>query len=343
MRFLLAVLGLAATPVCAQQVAPWSEAVVSVENIPASTRLVREAGGWRVTHRGAVQRAELDYWQLPIAAKATFERLCAPGTNTGCIRFVRFSGVAQRPVRLAARAWDTGGIFSIMVRSDNVPALFDQAIKLGWWAESEPIGFTFGQSDLRNVVLTGPHGINLAVYQRISPPFTAFPVGRISQGFNSMRMVRNRPVARAFYEQKLGFQVLFDSNNEPAEPARSNFGIPLNFTPSAKRGAAALQPVAGETGRIEVMQIEGFTGSDHSAYASPPNLGTLSVRYPVRDLAGYRALLESRGVAIAYAAGNVSVAGLGQVDLFAVRDPDGNLTEFYETKFHLGDQARKLP
>jgi hypothetical protein len=229
------------TSVAAQQVEPWTEAVVSVEDIRQSTRLFREAGSWRVTHKGKVTRAELDYWKLPKAASATFERLCAPATDSGCIRFVRFKGVEQRPIRLATRAWDTGGIYSIMVRSDNVPALFDAAIKLGWWAESEPIRFTFGASDLRNVVLTGPHGINLAVYQRISPPFTAFPVGRISRAFNSMRMVKSRPESRAFYEQKLGFTVRFDTNFEPPEPAPSNFGIPLNFTPQIKRGAAALQ------------------------------------------------------------------------------------------------------
>ena len=330
-RILAVAVVLVAVPATAQEVAPWSEAVVSVTDISASAALFREVGGWHRTHAGKVAAAELDYWQLSRKARATFERWCAPGTDTGCIRFVRFTGVAQRPVRLATRAWDTGGIYSIMVRSDNVPALFDAAIARGWWAESAPIRFTFGASDLRNVVLTGPHGINLAVYERVSPTFTAFPVGRISQAFNSMRMVKSRPAARAFYERELGFALLFDSNNEPATPAPSNFGIPLNLTPQIKRAAAALQPVSGlETGRIEVMQIEGFTGGDVSAYASPPNLGILSVRYPVKGLNAFRAQLETRRVAIAYAAAAVPVGGLGRVALIAVRDPDGNITEFYE-------------
>ena len=217
-----------------------------------------------------------------------------------------------------------------MVRSNNVPALFEQAIALGWWAESEPIRFTFGASDLRNVVLTGPHGINVAVYERLSPPFTAFPVGRMSEAFNSMRMVRSRPASRVFYEQKLGFSVLFDSANEPEKPARSNFGIPFNYTPDVKRAAAALQPQPGETGRVEVMQIEGFTGGDVSPHASPPNLGILSVRYPATGLSAYRAKLVERGVAIVYEAPKVIVPGIGIVHLLAVRDPDGNIIEFYE-------------
>ncbi len=322
---------IASSPVSAQTVEPWTEAVVSVTDIAAASKLFREAAGWRVTHKGKVARAELDYWNLPDQAQASFQRLCAPGTSTGCIRFIRFSGVPQRPIRLGTRAWDTGGIYSIMIRSDNVPALFDDAVQMGWSAESPPIRFQFGSSDLRNVVLTGPHGINIAVYQRISPAFTGFPVGRMSQAFNSMRMVRSRPEARAFYEEKLGFSVLFDSNNEPTEPAPSNFGIPLNFTPQIKRAAVALQPGSGETGRVEVMQIEGFTVSDVSIHASPPNLGILSVRYPVNNLAAFRSKIEARGVTVFYEGQAVQISGIGPVNIIAVRDPDGNITEFYET------------
>ena len=46
-------------------------------------------------------------------------------------------------------------------------------------------------------------------------------------------------------------------------------------------------------------------------------------------VAAYRQAVEAKGTAIAYAADNVKILGLGTVDLFAVRDPDGNLTEFY--------------
>jgi catechol 2,3-dioxygenase-like lactoylglutathione lyase family enzyme len=333
-------LALLSVPAIAQQpgmaaehgVQPWTEAVISVTDIPTITRLFREVGGWRVTHRGQMSRGELDYWRLPPEASARFERLCAPGANTGCLRFVQFRGVPQRPIRLAARAWDTGGIYSIMVRSDNVQDVFERAIAMGWWAESEPIRFRFGQSDLSNVVLTGPHGINLAIYQRHSPAFTAFPVGRISQAFNSMRMVRDRAASRRFYEAGLGFGVLFDSANEPAEPAYSNLGIPYNLTPRIPRAAAALQPVLGETGRVEVMQIEGFTGRDYSVFAAPPNLGILSVRYPVDEWDAFRENLLSRNIASAYEAYGVSVSALsysGHIDVFAVRDVDGSLTEFY--------------
>jgi catechol 2,3-dioxygenase-like lactoylglutathione lyase family enzyme len=311
-------------------VEPWTEAVVSVAEFEPATRLFRQAGGWRLLQSGELARQQLDYWALPPEVSGSFERWCAPLAETGCIRFISLEGIDQQPVRPAARAWDTGGIYSIMVRSNDVPALYQQALALGWWAESPPIRFQFGASDLRNVVLTGPHGIHIAAYERITPDFTAFPLGRISQGFNAMRMVRDRATARDFYAEQLGFDLLFDSTSEPEEPAFSNFSIPYNLTPATVRAAAALQPaLPGETGRVEVMQITGFTGHDHSERAALPNLGIISVRYPVRDLAAYRAFLDRKGVALVHEAREVAIPGIGMVDIFAVRDPDGNLTEFY--------------
>jgi catechol 2,3-dioxygenase-like lactoylglutathione lyase family enzyme len=331
MRVLLFLLGLfAAVPADAQRIGLWTEAVVSVRDLPGAARLLREVGGWRVTGEGKVDRSELDYWRLPQRITARFLRLCAPAATTGCIRFVRFDGAAQRPIRLAARPWDTGGIFSLMVRTDDVQTLFERAISLGWWAESEPIAFTFGASNLRNVVLTGPHGINIAAYERISPPFIAFPLGLISQAFNSMRMVRDQRASLEFYRDKLGFQLVFDSDYRDPAPQPSNFSLPQNLTTSVVRRAAALQPVPGETGRVEVMQFVGLSGKDVASHTSPPNLGLLSVRYPVFGLHYYRERLAAQRVAVVYMAAAVPVAGHGRVEMLAVRDPDGSITEFYE-------------
>lgn len=315
-------------------VQPWTEAVVSVADLDASAAWLVEDGGWRETARGALSREELAYWRLPEAMSGAFLRICAPGAETGCIRYVRFDGAkAQRPIRLAARPWDTGGIFSIMLRAESVQAMFDAAIARGWWAESPPYAFSFAGSDLVNVVVTGPHGVNYALYERAAPPFDGFPVGRLSRAFNTMRMVRNQPAALAFFRDRLGFEVLFDAPFTDPEPRANNFSVPGNLATTLVRRAAVAQPVLpGETGRVEVMQFEGFTGRDLAAHASPPNWGILSVRYPVRALADYRALLAANGIAPALDARGVAVGGLGTVDLVAVRDPDGSLTEFYHAR-----------
>jgi catechol 2,3-dioxygenase-like lactoylglutathione lyase family enzyme len=328
-KTLIATALLVATPVAAQRIDPWSEAVVSVTNIPSATRLFREVGGWQISHKGKVGRGELDYWNLPKTVSASFQRLCAPKAITGCIRFISFKGAPQRPIRRTGRPWDTGGIYSIMIRSDNADDLYERALELGWWAESEPINFDFGGSKLRNVVLTGPHGINIAVYQRRDPPFTAFPVGVMSQAFNSMRMVRDQKAALAFYHDKVGLPILFDSDYLDPAPQVGNFSIPINLSTTIPRRAAVVQPESGETGRMELMQFVGFTGRDYAPYASPPNLGILSVRYPVADLAAFRKRLEAKGVAIIYEAKHIFVPGLGETDLIAIRDLDGNITEFF--------------
>lgn len=315
-------------------VQPWSEVVVSVADLEESAAWLVNDGGWHAVARGSVSREELAYWGLPAVVTGAFLKICAPEADTGCIRYVRFDGAKkQRPIRLAARPWDTGGIFSIMLRSDNVQAMFDAAIARGWWAESPPYAFSFGGSDLVNVVIRGPHGVNYALYERAAPPFAGFPVGRLSQAFNTMRMVRDQPLALAFFRDRLGFAVLFDAPFTDPEARANNFSVPANLATTLVRRAAVAQPVLpGEAGRIEVMQFEGFAGRDLSAYASPPNWGIISVRYPVSRLDDYRRNLEANGVRPAHDARGVPVDGLGTVDLVAVRDPDGSLTEFYHVR-----------
>ncbi len=312
-------------------VEPWTEVVVSVSDLEESSSWLIEDGGWRVVEEGAVDASELAYWKLPKGMTAAFRHICAAKADTGCIRFIRFDGVdSQRPIRRTARPWDTGGIFSIMLRSEDTPALYEAAIARGWWAESEPYRFSFGGSDLVNVVIRGPHGVNYALYEREAPAFTGFPVGRLSQAFNTMRMVKDQPASLAFYRDTLGLDVLFDAPFTDPEPRSNNFSVPANLATTLVRRAAVVQPeLPGETGRIEVMQFEGFEGRDLSAHASPPNLGIISVRYPVALLGEYYSYLEGQGIEFAYAADQISVPGLGQVDMIAVRDPDGSLTEFY--------------
>ena len=167
----------------------------------------------------------------------------------------------------------------------------------------------------------------------MSPPFTAHPVGPISLAFNSMRMVRDQRASVAFYRDALGFSARFDADYVDPVKQVSNFSLPMNLTTSIVRRAAAMNPGTGEVGRVELMQFVGLEGQDRSALASPPNLGVLSVRYPVADLASYAAGLRAKGVTFAYQGTAVAVKGLAagrdRTDLIAVRDPDGNLTEFY--------------
>lgn len=336
--FLFLTLGLS-TPTQAQKISPWTEAVLSVRDLAEASRLFIEYGEWRIIDEAAIDNSELHYWKLPPKSSGRYRLICAPKANTGCIRFVHINNAGkQMPIRPAARPWDTGGIFSLMIRSDDLQSLYEKALEIGWWAESEPYDFNFGKSVLRNIVLHGPHGMNIAVYERVKPEFVGFPVGKMSQAFNSMRMVRDQKLSIKYYREKLGFGLLFDSDYLDPKPAMTNFSVPINYATSIPRRAAVVHPKPGETGRIELMQFVGFEGRDFSDDASLPNLGIISVRYPVENLAAYKQLLIDREVAIAYEGSSVKLPGIGTTSLLAVRDPDGNITEFYET---IADGASK--
>ncbi|MFK7841566.1 MAG: VOC family protein [Sphingorhabdus sp.] len=327
----LSIFGIAAGPASAQKIDAWSEAVVSVRDLEDASRLFIDYGEWKIISEAAMDDSELSYWKLPEEVTGRYRLICAPEAETGCIRFIALKNAGvQKPIRPAARPWDTGGIFSLMIRSDDVDALFDKALAMGWWAESEPYRFSFGASDLNNVVLRGPHGINIAVYERIKPAFTAFPIGKMSQTFNAMRMVRDQKASLKFYREKLGLGLLFDADYLDPEPTMSNFSVPINLSTSIPRRAAVVHHGPGETGRMELMQFVGFEGRDFAKRASLPSLGIISVRYPVTGLADYREQLIKRRVPIAYEANRVAVDKIGVLNLLAVRDPDGNLTEFYE-------------
>jgi len=346
-RWAAAVFGLAAAwlllvaPATAQQSAsdygvdPWSEVVVSVADLDASAAWLIEDGGWREIARGELSAAEIAYWGLSPRHSGAFLKICAADTETGCIRYVRIDGAEdQRPIRLAARPWDTGGIFSIMLRTNDAQAMFDAAIARGWWAESQPYAFSFGGSDLVNVVVRGPHGVNYALYERKSPAFNGFLVGRLSRAFNTMRMVKDQPASLAWYRDRLGLEVLFDAPFTDPEARSNNFSVPANLATKLVRRAAVVQPILpSEAGRIEVMQFEGFSGRDFSAQASLPNFGIISVRYPVREFEAYRAALKAASIPAEMSGNQIEVEALqadaDKADLFAVRDPDGNLTEFY--------------
>ena len=102
-----------------------------------------------------------------------------------------------------------------------------------------------------------------------------------------------------------------------------------NFAQTLVRQSGVVEPVPGEEGRIELMQFRGFSGRSFAAYAQPPNLGIISLRYPVADMVGWKGHLASIGVVSAAAASGVAIEGLGKVDILAVRDPEGAITEFY--------------
>ena len=309
---------------------PWREAVLSVRHPQQAARLFIEIGGFEVIAEGRMDQREMVYWRLPGEAAGNFLLLRAPGTEHGFLRFVRFNGVEQMPIRVGARAWDPGGYFSLMMRARGLDAVYADALALGWLAESEPVQFVFPPSVLGNVVLKGPDGINIALYERLEPPLDAFwQFERLSQPFNAMQMVADIERADAFFTGVLGMEHFWAGDFLDPEPGPNNFGLPQNLTTEIPRRTRILQPRPGETGRLELMQFAGLDGRELGERAQPPNLGILSVRYPVPDINAAQARIEAAGGTVWRGPAVVDLAPYGAVDILAVRAPDGAIVELF--------------
>lgn len=309
---------------------PWQEAVVSVRDLDASARLFREIGGFEEMARGELDEAEMDYWRVDDAEGGEFLLLRAPGSDHAYLRFVRFDGVSQKPIRAGARAWDTGGYFSLMMRARNLDSIYAEALKLGWLSESEPVQFEFPPYQLANVVLKGPHGVNIALYERLSPPLDEFwDFNRLSQPFNAMQMVADMESADAFFTEVLGMEHFWSGDYLDPEPGPNNFGLPQNLTTEIPRRTSILQPQPGETGRLELMQFVGLDGRDLSGRAKPPNLGIISIRYPVDDAGRALKRIKTAGGEAWRGPSTIELPPYGTVRLFAVRAPHGAIVEIF--------------
>lgn len=312
---------------------PWQEAVLSVRDLDESARFFIEVGGFETVHRGSIDERELGYWGLDEGAAGEHLLLRAPGSTDGWLRFVRFDGVERLPIRVGARAWDTGGYFSLMMRAHDLDAVYADALRLGWASESEPVRFDFPPSQLANVVLKGPDGINIALYERLAPPLDDFwQFERLSQPFNAMQMVADIEPADAFFTGLLGMSYFWSGDFLDPEPGPNNFGLPQNLTTEIPRRTRILSAVPGEVGRLELMQFVGLDGRNLADRAAPPNLGIVSIRYEVSDADQAHARFTAAGGEAWRTPATITLPPYGEIRIFAMRAPDGAIVELWSRK-----------
>jgi len=314
---------------------PWREAVLSVTDPDVTARFFKEIGGYEELGRGSVSASSIAAWGLDPEATGDYLLLRAPmGGDFGHIRLVSFENAGRRvPMRPGARAWDTGCYFSMMIRVKEMQSIYDDAIRLGWWTETPITALNFGTSDLRVVIYRGPDGVQVQTYDRLSPPLPeAIPdFERMTAPFNMMQMVADRDVAYDFFTQTLGFDTFYKGKPYTAKtPTPTPIGIPLSLTTSVPYRAGIVYPVAGEFGRMEMIEVMGIQGFDYSHQCEAPNLGILAVRYPVADIDAAKALIEARGGSLWRDTATVELGEIGEVELFSVKTPDGSIMQFFE-------------
>jgi catechol 2,3-dioxygenase-like lactoylglutathione lyase family enzyme len=310
----------------------WHEAVLSVRDFAPWRTFFVDIVGWKEIARGTAASGVAESFGLPANTPIEEVVIANPNEPRGLVRLMKFGGAAaQTIIRGAAQPWDTGGIFSLMVRSQDAKALYERVAALGWTAYNEPVDFGFGPSQLRNVILRGPDGINIGVYERLAPRVTEWPQGQVlAAPFNAMQTVRDVAAAKKFYADVLGFTLLSggDYFNDKDEP--NNFGLPVNYATKVARAYGIFARADKQAGSVELMQFAGFVGRDLAPRAKAPNLGILSLRYAVADAAGYAKAIAGRGAALDGKVTEIALAPYGTVKRFATHTPDGVRLEFFQ-------------
>ncbi|MDB4281730.1 hypothetical protein N9872_02010 [Paraglaciecola sp.] len=320
---------LAGTPVTT---APWQELVVSVSDIDRTALFFKTLGGYRVLDSGQLSRSEISAWGLTSAASATYSLIGPKDAESGLIRLVDFDNAGKQvPMRPGARAWDTGCFFSVMVRVKEIESLYSEAIDLGWWTETPIASLQFGSSDLRIVIFKGPDGLQVQGYERLSPalPTEVGPFERMSKPFNVMQMVADHGAAYRFLTEGLGFDTFYTGPPVTAPyPTISPIGIPESLATKVGYQAGIVFPVAGEYGRMEVIQLHGLKGQDYRDQCRAPNLGILAVRFPVDDIKPVAERLQRFGAEVVTLR-QVEWPQSELVDIVEARSPDGAIIQFY--------------
>tara|TARA_B100001996_G_scaffold49073_1_gene35179 strand:+ start:4263 stop:5300 length:1038 start_codon:yes stop_codon:yes gene_type:complete len=312
---------------------PWQEAVISVTDLERTAEFFKKIGGFEELYRGQSSKSSIKHYGLPADASAEELLLSAKGSDVGFIRLIRFDNAgSKKPMRPGSRAWDTGCYFSLMVRMKGLREIYDEAIEMGWWTETPVAEITFGESRLDVVIFKGPDGLQIQGYERLEPPLPkSFPeFDRISQPFNIMQMIKNRENSRKFFVDLLGFDTFFYGVPFKAkEEALTPLGIPLNLTTKTQYRTAIYYPVAGELGRVEMIEFMDIKGLDHSEKCHAPNLGLLSIKYSIEDMQQTLGMLKSRGLQ-SVDVNEIKLQPYGDLSIFSLSSPDGAIIEFYE-------------
>lgn len=329
---LLLLAGSVTSPAIAEQarIGGWREAVLSISDPAAWEQTLTAVGGWEVVRRGAGDAAWLALWQLPDTARYDEVLLRNPGTDTGYIRLVRFQGVPQVQMRSNGQTWETGGIFDLNVRVTDLAARFAELQARDWQGFGDPVRFTFGPFVVREWLGRGPDGIVFALIQREAPPLEGWPqLRRFSRSFNSTQVVADIDASLRFYIDVLGFEIYVETDGPSDTPGPNVLGLPHNLVTEVSRRTVIVHPNGGNDGSVELIQFDGLTGRDFSPLAKPPNLGVLTLRFPVTDLLAIGERLAAGGFE-PVTRGLAPLPPYGNVEVLTVRGPNGEWLEFFE-------------
>ena len=306
----------------------WLEAVITVRHPQAVLQLAEQVAGWRVepmpTADGVTASAAGGF------APAREWRVGDSSGQPGVLRLIQADALSAAAVRSSAQPWDTGGHFSVMTRSNDAEGRWRAAEALGWGAWNAPVELDFAGVRLANVILRGPEGVNVSIYERRAPRLPDAPDLRgLRRPFNAMQIVRDAAAARRFYVDILKFEVLAEGRYRGAPGVVNNFGMPANLAGEVTLEYMILAPVKAGPTQIEVVRFDGI--ESRALPVDPvPTLGITALRFPVSRLSLIEDRLRAANWPLLHAATVRQLPPYGRVRWLAVSSPEGAVLEFFE-------------
>lgn len=277
------------------------EIVLSVTDLEAWTDFYTETLGWETRSTGPAPQIQLNAWNLPQTASASFALVANPGSKTGFVRLMDFDGVNQVRVRDHSQAWETGGTYNMNIRVPDISKLEPKFTQAGRQALSAPVNFTFGPFDVWEWLPRHKDGIRIALAQRVSPPLEGWPNLVTSyRAFNSTQIVKDMDRAVAFYPGILGLKTNLEHQGASDEPKDHVLGLSHQAMTTVIRDVRILSPSGENNGSIKLLEFQNYTGRDFSELTVPPNLGDLMLRYPVSNIDRLVAHLTGTGLSLEY-------------------------------------------
>lgn len=313
------------------EIAGFDEAVIIVRDERPHLDCWVGNGGYEIRHHGAVDPRLLAGWGRPGATGQEW-LLAHPACQTGRLRLMRLAGAEpQRDLRPDDQCWDSGGIFDLNVRVLDLDAMAARMRALQWHGAAPPVAWDFGTLGVKEWLVRGPDNVRLALIERLYPPLQGFDHLRdFSQVFNSSQIVRDLDAAETFYREVLGFQLASRYESPGFARGANLFGLPPGLAPQVGLKLCIMHPQGKVEGSVELVVASGAEGLDHGDDAGPPHYGMAALRFPVRGLEAFAAHLQGLGQVPALPLSRVRLAPQGEVQLLALRAPDGAWLEFIE-------------
>ena len=305
------------------------EAVLSVKDIDIWQAFFQEAAGWETVYEGDVPASVLSHWNVTEGTGREVV-MVNKGEDTGYVRLMSFYGVARQIIRPHDQPWDTGGIFDLNLRVANMDEAEKSIERFGWQANAAPADFSFGPFKVKEWLVRGPDGIRFALIERLEPPLEGWPhLKKMSRVFNSTQIVKDIDQSLDFYRDKLGMEIYLESKGASEEAGPNTLTLPHNLVTEISRSVYILHPEGLNEGSVEIIEFDGATGEDFSERAVPPNRGIATLRFPVSDWPGFLTHLENENIPIVAGPTRTTLAPYGEVDILAIRAPEGAWLEFF--------------